>query len=499
MRGSSSVPLAAAAILLGFCSGRTWAQSPYNRNYCPEACTKVGSAAGNWNVYSSVDRLSWCDQTMLVSFNIHTNPDATTLRLGACTVGDATSTSTSSSQSSEVDAPDIRASRRRDLAARDTSPDAATASKSTPKLSWLLNTSDVVNVQKFSYGTNGSALAADVVLAANALQQQLSVDGGVANQTLLIAYSKGAVVGVYSGARIEDTSTNDLLQQLIETFQGNGSSTAAPNTAVHQVCGDDRSALGVLGVVAYAGPRQTGLGMVQGALAKWSNATCVSQAFLAVDDDGEVNGEGSSPKSAATNSSLVIHQSPFTPAVLPSTNSARAVPRAAEASCREIQVVAGDGCASLATRCGITPAQFTSYNPSSTECSTLTAGEWVCCSTGTLPSHAPPPGSDGTCATYYVNMGDDCNYIAASHSLTVATLNSLNTNTWGWTGCNPLASYINICLSTGNPPLPAPVSNAVCGPLVPGTKAPAAGKTLASLNPCLLNACCDIWVRWCEA
>ena len=52
---------------------------------------------------------------------------------------------------------------------------------------------------------------------------------------------------------------------------------------------------------------------------------------------------------------------------------------------------------------------------------------------------------------------------------------------------------VKICLSTGSPPLPAPVSNALCGPLVPGTQAPAAGQALANINPCPLNACCDVW------
>jgi chitinase len=41
--------------------------------------------------------------------------------------------------------------------------------------------------------------------------------------------------------------------------------------------------------------------------------------------------------------------------------------------------------------------------------------------------------------------------------------------------------------------MPAPIANAVCGPQKPGTTQPASGITLASLNPCPLNACCDIF------
>jgi LysM repeat protein len=41
------------------------------------------------------------------------------------------------------------------------------------------------------------------------------------------------------------------------------------------------------------------------------------------------------------------------------------------ADCRTITVVSGDSCGALATKCGITAAQFTTFNPSSTLCSTL--------------------------------------------------------------------------------------------------------------------------------
>ncbi|KAJ7087999.1 glycoside hydrolase superfamily [Mycena belliarum] len=41
--------------------------------------------------------------------------------------------------------------------------------------------------------------------------------------------------------------------------------------------------------------------------------------------------------------------------------------------------------------------------------------------------------------------------------------------------------------------MPAPLANAVCGPQVPGTVKAAPGTNLSTLNPCPLNACCDIW------
>ncbi|KAJ7890736.1 class V chitinase-like protein, partial [Mycena leptocephala] len=158
--------------------------------------------------------------------------------------------------------------------------------------------------------------------------------------------------------------------------------------------------------------------------------------------------------------------------------------------CSTITVMSGDGCASLAARCGISAADFTSFNPSPTLCSTLVPGQKVCCSAGGLP--VPVENSDGSCANYTVVSGDSCNSIALSNSITVANLTTWNANTWGWEGCNPL-QLGNICLSTGFPPMPPAVANAECGPQVPGTANPGANGNLSALNPCPLNACCDIW------
>ena len=148
---------------------------------------------------------------------------------------------------------------------------------------------------------------------------------------------------------------------------------------------------------------------------------------------------------------------------------------------------------SLAAECGISAADFDIYNPSSTECSTLTVGEHVCCSAGTLPDFAPSPNANGTCASYLVVAGDSCSAIAAAYSLTLDDLANFNNNTWGWMGCSDLQAGSLICLSTGAPPMPVTIPNAVCGPQKPGTLAPAAGVNISTLNPCPLNACCDIF------
>lgn len=60
-------------------------------------------------------------------------------------------------------------------------------------------------------------------------------------------------------------------------------------------------------------------------------------------------------------------------------------------------------------------------------------------------------------------------------------------------GCEKLFADYNICLSSGYPPMPAPVANAVCGPQVSNTGRPPPGTDLGTLNQCPLNACCNTW------
>ncbi|KAK3303739.1 glycoside hydrolase superfamily [Chaetomium strumarium] len=116
-------------------------------------------------------------------------------------------------------------------------------------------------------------------------------------------------------------------------------------------------------------------------------------------------------------------------------------------ACSYTQVAAGDGCWSLAQRCGITQDQFVQYNGADI-CSKLQPRQYVCCSEGVLPDLPLP---------------------------------------------SKLMVGNNICLSTGSPPMPAPLDKASCGPQVPGTPRPANMDDLANLNPCPLNACCNVW------
>ncbi|KAG5804982.1 hypothetical protein H9Q74_010194 [Fusarium xylarioides] len=164
------------------------------------------------------------------------------------------------------------------------------------------------------------------------------------------------------------------------------------------------------------------------------------------------------------------------------------------ATCRTMRVASGDSCASLATKCGTSPSGFTKNNSSNKKlCSTLIEGQVVCCSAGSLPDIRPKPKANGECATHDVDKGQTCSSIAAFNGLKTSDLDEFNKQTWAWNGCKNLLMGQKICTSKGSPPLPAPVSNAQCGPSKPGSKMPTDNKKLADLNPCPLKACCNIW------
>jgi chitinase len=163
------------------------------------------------------------------------------------------------------------------------------------------------------------------------------------------------------------------------------------------------------------------------------------------------------------------------------------------ATCSYTQAVSGDGCFSVAQRCAITQAQLILYNNDANLCSDLKVGQYICCSAGALPDFTPQPNPDGTCKSYTVKSGDFCAAIAQANTMAVTDIESRNKNTWGWAGCSYLLVGEVMCLSTGSPPMPGSVANAVCGPTAPGTARPADMSKLATLNPCPLNACCDVW------
>lgn len=170
-------------------------------------------------------------------------------------------------------------------------------------------------------------------------------------------------------------------------------------------------------------------------------------------------------------------------------------PPKADGTCTTGVVANGDSCATLASKCGIGGDYIAVFNPQSGFCAGLKGGQTFCCGRGTLPDLRPKKNADGSGFVYTVKGEDICSGIAVRHQLADEDLFTFNTNTWGWKGCGiyDLWPDTRICLSSGTPPMPAPIPNAVCGPTVPNTKRPTDGTALAKINPCPLNVCCNHW------
>jgi hypothetical protein len=118
------------------------------------------------------------------------------------------------------------------------------------------------------------------------------------------------------------------------------------------------------------------------------------------------------------------------PSTLPGGNS--------DGTCKTKEVSSGDSCASLASKCGISAADFMRVNTKSNLCSNLGEGQKVCCSSGKMPNLKPTQDANGNCAVYTTKHDDYCAKIAVARDITVADLEIYNNRTWGWNGCNRL-------------------------------------------------------------
>ncbi|KAH9204631.1 putative glycosyl hydrolase, family 18 [Leptodontidium sp. 2 PMI_412] len=484
---------------------------------CPSSCTDL-KAESEWFLYSDAARLNLCNETLLMGFalehDLKSNNDKTAIKACKADYGVV----------KEVD-------QSLETAAVCPTPNHVQVS---------------VSVKVTSYGSSEQA-ATGALAAVTQVNNYVSSQPILCNNnTISFGYSSGAVVGLYSGKEIHHQGVTAQLLRKVEAYLQKGSVSQG---VIVQLCNSGgRGADYAIGIAASL---SGDLSFVQTATKAWKDGKCMpggeegatlTQLRFNVPDTNS----GSSKISNSTESTRrsidnTIFRSRLTAradckttkvaagdgcfAVAarcgisqadltkynPRTNfcSTLAVdeivccssgtlpdttlPPNADGTCQTRTIVSGDSCSALAAKCGITPAQFTTLNPSTTLCSNLAPGGIVCCGRGKLPDITPKPNSDGSCFVYQTKKDDSCSVIAASRGLTVAKVEEFNKNTWGWNGCELLWVGVNMCLSTGTPPMPAPVSNAVCGPTVPGTQKPASLTNLAGLNPCPLKVCCNIW------
>lgn len=284
----------------------------------------------------------------------------------------------------------------------------------------------------------------------------------------------------------QDLQNEGVSAVALKTLEDNlGALNASSRSVAMQFCQPNYTSEHIFGF--FATSNRT-FAPVQQAVQSWSSATCLS-----FPNSQNFSGQAMLTIPIMTTSEPNIAIAGANSISFTALKRSSSVKLYARSECSTIQVHSGDSCGSLAKKCGISGNGFTKYNNDDDLCSSLTPGQHVCCSTGDLPDFKPQPNADGSCHVYNVPKNENCAKIAAANSLTKDDLEEFNKNTWAWNGCENLQYNMNICLSKGDPPMPATLSNAVCGPQDPGTKRPTDDTKLADLNPCPLNACCDVW------
>ncbi|KAI0385605.1 glycoside hydrolase family 18 protein [Hypomontagnella monticulosa] len=419
---------------------------------CPLPCADY-SNVHTWTPYFSVDRLQRCEEPILLQFSVaHPLDDPkTNVLIRSCSLAVS---------SKDVDRTTINA----------TSIEIENPKKSDVLVESSLDVAPACAVDgakvdgKLTFSTSRGGKGDGGVIG-GLLQGMLDFFNAKDNcdETFLFAYHKETVASVYIGAGLGKPTVESAVEAVTERLS--------------------------------TGATSGNLAAVQKSAFEWSQGNC------AVGDDLV------SDSKALDISLFVIAEAPLVNNGTISNNSTASLRRDgqirsntldARATCKYLKVVSGDGCGSLASKCGISGADFTKYN-SKVDCSGLQPGDYVCCSAGdpyTEPKPDPPqPNADGTCASYVIKNGDTCDALAKKYGITVDDIEKFNKGkTWAWTQCKDMLIEYNMCLSKGASPLPPPQTGAECGPLVPGTKQPTnTSINMADLNPCPLKACCSNW------
>lgn len=283
------------------------------------------------------------------------------------------------------------------------------------------------------------------------------------DESFAFAYHNEFVVGVYVGSHLGRSSIQSSLKSLTEQYLHN----SMPPQVVAELChsnGTDPEH--VLGVVIE---NTRNLASVQDKALQWSKGRCVSkEGFTAA----ELPQGAKIHKLALQNNGSLETNTTYVRPLLNGTSPAEfkrspSVSLAFEfggerlhkrATCSYLTVVTDDTCPSLVKRCSISSSEFVKYNPKTSLCSTLKAGDYICCSAGDLPQAGlptPKPGADGVCATYLIGNGDTCDVLSKRYGVTIDDIEKWNKGkTWAWTVCKDMLFGYNMCLSDGFAPMP---------------------------------------------
>jgi GH18 family chitinase len=357
--------------------------------------------------------------------------------------------------------------------------------KDEPKAQAMMAASTVEEEVDVSFEVNYGEDNVGTVYYASLIRQMRNYiangHGNFNKTTMLYSQFGSTSAGLYLGQGLQHQSIIPALEDLEEDARTNG---YGRDSMTVQLCGPDSDSDHIFGFTALSNAT---FETIQEAMRSWMYVDC-----LDLDDARNLTASvtytlpllSSIKGTNSTNSTTSAN-----------TNATVSDPRSLRkrGECRTTDVVSGDSCASLAQRCGISGNDITKYNSREGFCSTLRPGQHVCCSAGDLPDYRPKPNEDGTCATHKVADGENCDALSVAYTVDMDEIEEWNKNTWAWRGCDNVLREAIICLSEGDPPMPPVDPGAVCGPQMPNTKRPDDMSKIGELNPCPLNACCDVW------
>lgn len=412
---------------------------------CPERCSVSGPKAGNWSVHPDFRKIRKCTENLFYEFSLY-------------------------------DPVDIDGSPHRIHACSSFGPDFTMMPASTARIAAV----ESVDID-FDIGWWGEGFGLAVGAQRSLIKQMRKyIDRGHGDTDtpfIMFGQSGQATMGVYIGNGLLHQGLSDTAMKRLEDYLAT-LNVSTPSLAM-QLCGPGYDSSHIFGAMLVSDGT---FSHIQDAMKTWNSGECLSFS-QSISFAGQA--QFTTPLGLTNGTTPTVQGTNFT-----STSRVRLHARA---ECRTVQVVSGDSCAALATRCGISGADFTKYNPGDDFCAKLRPKQHVCCSSGDLPDFTPPKNPDGSCFSYQVKPNDNCDDLAAEWSLTRDKIEDFNKKTWGWNGCQLLFTDTIMCLSEGTPPFPAVIPNAVCGPQKPGSTPPTDGSDISDLNPCPLKACCNIW------
>jgi hypothetical protein len=313
------------------------------------------------------------------------------------------------------------------------------------------------------------------------------------------SYGLGAIVGVFSGAAVDNGGTVPMMLSKAIAL-ANNSDTGAPESMYVQRCTTEGTSTHIFGVaVNNAG----NFDWVKSAISSWKNGVCLNASSLLSAQHSTISnvtiyeyshppanlttivpnnitsvsesGTATNPVSTATSGIITLSLSSATKTASKATStSTRAgiVPPGPTQSgivndCNQYTIPDdGQGCWDFATAHGITIGQLYAWNPAVGQCTAFFVGEAYCIAISGADKRSDDSYARmaeiewrADCTTIKVVSGDFCTALADRCQITPAQFTKYNPNI-----CSTLVPGQRVCCSAGTLPdmTPKPYSNGSC-------------------------------------